>query len=685
LEFKPSGSGTSPAIRVRVQAGDNSPDDFQLACLLPAAVPVALTFEQEVWREGRATWEPCPSRGTLFNLQPFPGRATRFRCLLSNREALPHTATVELYRLPPRRGTTAKGRIAVGQEIPLALEELSLRSLQRIGVSQPLVLAPRQEAAVVDFSSPPAAAATAENAAATPPANADSTADADISWGLLAVVRLESAPTEDRWRTWVQILPRSASEFLTANSRTSGERALKLEVALKDDDRNGIPDLLPNDLTPEKPITIDCELGGGLDLRQATMPQRRLTLSRDLPKAMLTISSSSRLDAEVELQLSVDGATRAMFEFVAVGGRAARREPPDRIQLRSVGIPDGPVYLRDFKPNPTPQERFLDTNGAMFARPVPGNIEMVLAVDSELRSRPGATPEEVNFRLVGNAWEHDFGPFYGDRDLTASIVGPAAETLTVACQLSDWRFTFDASNSGDLRARFVGSVGRSGLQDLASLVLDGRGPQQSGVPQIKEVQVGENSQLQFVARDDVPIAEAKIFMNPVGRPTQAQQLGEDLQGSDFVRVADGWQLRPTLLPVQKLPDGRYDVRVKIVDFVGNPSDLGPWPLTIRPRPTSASGAAGQTPAAVRGTLRGKLFLGSTSNKPVNKVTVALKELPDKSTTSSDGTFRLADVEAGSYTLQATTEWRGIQYKAEKAVVLKKLEDYQKSYDLALER
>jgi hypothetical protein len=124
------------------------------------------------------------------------------------------------------------------------------------------------------------------------------------------------------------------------------------------------------------------------------------------------------------------------------------------------------------------------------------------------------------------------------------------------------------------------------------------------------------------------------------------------------------------------------VRVEISDKVGNRSILGPWPLIISPRPGPGPGDT-TGPAPLKGAIRGKLYFGSTQNKPPKEVRVQLVELNNKSTTSGSGSFQLADVEAGEYTLEATMTWQGAPYKAEKKIVLKKKEDWQQEFVLSL--
>ncbi|MEZ6077236.1 MAG: hypothetical protein R3C56_16695 [Pirellulaceae bacterium] len=104
-----------------------------------------------------------------------------------------------------------------------------------------------------------------------------------------------------------------------------------------------------------------------------------------------------------------------MFAFVGVGGRAARREPPDRIAIRSIGVKDGLTYLNRFQRNLGEKERLLDKFGAMFRRPINGTVEIELAIDSQSRRLVGTPPIEAEFQLKGPTWEHSFGHFYGAR------------------------------------------------------------------------------------------------------------------------------------------------------------------------------------------------------------------------------------------------------------------------------
>ncbi|QDV25559.1 hypothetical protein [Aureliella helgolandensis] len=683
LEIRPIGGEPQKPIRlqVRVQAGAAPAFETRLSCVLPVPVPVALAVQQQMRRDGQTRWETCSRQGDIVTLHPFPGRVSNFRFLVSNLDQQPCQASVEFYRLSSssRAGVTAKGIISeIDGEVPLELEEQSLSKFRFIGRSPAHPLAPQQRDVVIDFAGA-ATASTDPPPAAVPPA-ADVATGEDVSWGLLAVVRLESEPTRS-WKTWLQIEPVLATDYLTTHSTTSDDlQSVELTVELKDANRDGFPDLAPTDFSEERPIELECVIGAGIDPKRATVPQRRHVLTSDKPRQVFTISAESKIEREVELQVAVDGNPRALFEFVGVDGRAARREPPDRIRLHSIGVPEQLTYLTEYKPNLGEFERMLTSHGAMFRRPVEAPIEINLAIDSQARARSNAKQERVEFRLVGPTWGFDFGAFYGERDMTAALIGSPSNSFSLQCQLSDWHFSYDASSLGDAQAQFQGSMGGAEPRSLGKLILDGRGPVLAQSAKVSETVEGRTSRLSFDLADSVPIGKGKILYSPAGRPSLAQVLGEELTGEDFLPIAGGWQLRARTLPVQELAAASYDLRVELEDILGNASELGPWTLKINPKPAGPGEDGGQP---LIGDVRGKLVFGNGQNKPPNPVKVSVKDRSDLSVTSGSGEYVLVGIEAGEYTLQAQMIWQGVVYQGEVAVKLLKQEDYLKPVNIPL--
>jgi hypothetical protein len=688
LELRPI-AGDDPqvplGVQIRVAAGEHSPPLSQLACRLPVAVPVVLNVQQLVRRDGVTAWEDCEQRDALTTLQPFPGRKTQYRLLVSNQDDQPREAVVELYRLPSRASTHAKGLISeIGGGIASDLESQSLRSFSLISKSTAIVLPPHTRDLPVDFSAGGSASAAAAGGA-TPAAEVGGGQANDISWGLLAVVRLASEPTRD-WRTWIQLQPVEASDFITAQSTiANGAKIVELVVGLKDTNNDNVPDWTPADFSDEQPIVIDCQIGGGMDLRRVTFPMPRQMLTKEKNRQTFTISSAVPIEEDVELQISVDGATRGLFEFVGLGGRAARRVPPDRLKLRSIGVKDGLTYLSDFQANLGENERQLTNFGAMFKRPVAAPLEIVLAVDAESRGRVGAPPEPVEFWLSKSSWTHPIGKFFGDRELTASLSGQLGQTLTVECQLSDWKFSFDARQMLDEQFTFKGSIGRAVDRELGQLVLDGSGPVVNRPPRLAEITEGQNVSLTFVAEDAVPIGTGTVTVGPAGNPNLAAPVGEKLNTDDFLPSSQGWQLRARTLAVSDRPPGKYEVRVQLADVLGNESPLGPWSLTIKPKQTAANANGGAPQVPLKGDVQGRLHFGNLNRKAPNEVIVKVKDLPDKTVTSSDGTFKISGLDSGEYTLQATTEFQGALYKAETPIKLLTAADYQRPIEMTLSK
>lgn len=675
-------------LHVQVVAGSHSPAEQHLACELPVATPVTLVVQQRVCREGLTQWEDCLQQGALFTLQPFPGRRTEFRVLVSNQDDQARTATVELYRLNSRAATSAKGRISeTGGEVPLELENQELSSFTSLARSASIDLTSHQNDVEVDFSaqlSPPADpnAARPDQGTAAQPATA-ATSQSDIAWGMLAVVRLKSEPTQ-AWRTWLQFKPVLADDFLSTKSTASSDgREIELEVSLKDENSDTIPDWIPTDYDDEHPIVVQCAIGDGVDLRQATLPMPMQNLTKDKPRLGFNISFERPVENEVELQVDVDGSVRAMFEFVGVGGRAARREPPDRLAIRSISAKDDLTYLNRFQRNLGEKERLLNKFGAMYRRPLAGNIEIDVAIDSQSRRLVDAPPIEAELNLTSSNWEHAFGHFYGDRDLHASLVERPGATFIVACQLTDWKFQLDPRTLGDLTATFRGKAGASGECTLAKLVLDGLGPTLTQAVQAQEILQGKNGQLSFEVAERIPIGQASILICPAGKPSQAAPLVEGLSSNDFDPSKDGWRLRPQTLPVQEFAPGRYELSVQIEDLLGNKSTFGPWALTIQPKePAMSSGGAAAAPP-LKGDVNGRLFFGAANRLSPNPVTVAVKDQPGKTTVSRDGKFTIEGLEPGDYTLEAQTVWQGATYKGEARVKIAKQADYQKMIEITL--
>ncbi|MCC7335873.1 MAG: carboxypeptidase regulatory-like domain-containing protein [Pirellulaceae bacterium] len=679
-------------LQVHVNAGSHSPAEQHLACQLPVAIPVTLAVQQRVCREGETKWENCVQHGTLFTMQPFPGRRTEFRLLVSNQDDQARTASVELYRLNSRSASNAKGRISVtGDEVPMELENQVLGSLTSIARSAAIDLGPNQSDVEVDFStqpSPPAdpnAATSDQGNDGQPATTTAAPSQPDIAWGMLAVVRLKSEPTQ-AWRTWLQLKPVMADDFLSKSTKNIDGRTIELEVGLKDENGNNIPDWTPTDYNDEHPIVVQCAIGDGIDLREAILSAPLQNLTKDKPRSVFALNSEREIQNEVEFQVDVDGSVRAMFAFVGVGGRAARREPPDRIAIRSIGVKDGLTYLNRFQRNLGEKERLLDKFGAMFRRPINGTVEIELAIDSQSRRLVGTPPIEAEFQLKGPTWEHSFGHFYGARDLHANLVEKPGTTLSVACQLTDWRFSWAPQPYGDVTATFRGRAGASGERTLAKLVVDGLGPKLVQSVPAQEILQGKSGQLSFEVDERVPIGQAKIQIYPTGKPNQVVSLVEGLSDKDFDPSPSGWRLRSQTLPVQEYPPGRYELRVQIEDILGNPANLGAWELTIQPKPlpneqAMVNGAAAAPP--LKGDVNGRVFFGTVNKKSPKPVTVSVKDQPDKTVVSEDGKFTIAGLEAGEYTIEAQTKWQNVVYKGEAKVKLVKKADYQKMIDITL--
>ncbi len=674
----------SPEVQVRVAAGVHSPSIPPLLCRLPAAVPVEVKVQQLRNRDGDIKWIDCYREESLTTIRPFPGRKTEFRLRVSNMDSLPREAYVELYSLP-ERSTDAKGRIGSNDlEIPLELERQSTQAFNLIAKSSPIKLAPNAQDIEVDFTSsaPPAAGASTPPAAAATPASPNK----NISWGMVAVVKLLSESTRD-WPNWIQVRPVMATDFLTTSSTVSRDaESINLEVALKEANGVSLPDWLPTDLSDDLPIVLACEIGGGLDRRLATVNTPQQNLTKDKSRQVFTISAGGKIEDEVELQVTVDGSARALFEFVAVGGRPTRSEPPDRIKLRSLGIKDGITYLSDFQHNLAENQRVLDQYGAMFKRPVPAVFDILLAVDAESRGRTEAAPERgtLTLKLPTSREPVPIGDFLGDRDLVASLTGSPSKTFTVTCQLTDWRFSYDPRDLSDIEASFQGSIGKAQSQVLAKLVLDGSGPVLTQAPNISAVVQGQPGKLSFSVKDSLPIKTGVITIGKAGQPTLAVPNGEKLTQADFTRTSKGFQLSPRTLIVEEMPAGYYDVRAQLSDLLGNSNEFGPWRLEIKAKPAPAAGGDGKAAAKLlEGNINGLIFFVDSKRKPDNAVEVSVKELPEKTVTSSDGKFQITGLKAGEYTLVAKTVYQARTYSAEVKVKLMKEGDYQKVIEISV--
>ncbi len=682
LQLKALGTAVqNPALQVSVRAGGSSPPLKRLTCHLPIPIPVYLTLQQLVTRDGQTNWVDCEHAQSILTLQPFAGRSTPYRLALSNVDERPRTATVDLYRLPPRSRETAKGRLAgVDAQLPKSIEQIQLGSLERFAVSQPVILEPGQQDLIVSFASGEEDAVESDNPQAPGQSGGIST---DTSWGMLAVVRLASEPTKV-WKNWIQIQPKQAIDYLQVESRVlSGSRSIEFLVKLRDANRDGKPDLLPPDIE-QNPMVIQCEIGNGMDLQKTTLPPMRRVLGQDAPEQRIMVRSAVAITDEVEFRVNVDESPRALIHFVGVDGRVGRREPPDRLWVRQVRVKDGPIYTSEYRTEYLENETRLDEEfGATFGRPLTSPIEFLFAVDSQTRNRPAAMPIPAKFQIVGDGWQHLLGHVYGDRNLSATLEVSDGEMLKLYCQLSDWTFTFATESRQDFQAAIQGEIRDGRPQRLSKLTFDSRGPVQLGTASAKTVFAGENSQLIFSIQDVSPVSNGKVFVRPNGQPSKSQQIGDDLDERDFVRVPGGWRLRPLSLAVAELPAGQYQVRAEVADVVGNSSLLGPWPLLIREKPTPP-GEQPNDPQPYKGAISGKLFFGSSLNRPPNKVKVSLKEL-DRSTTTASGEFSFPNVVAGSHTVEATMTWQGVRYKGEKKILLEKREDWSREIVISLEK
>jgi hypothetical protein len=162
-------------------------------------------------------------------------------------------------------------------------------------------------------------------------------------------------------------------------------------------------------------------------------------------------------------------------------------------------------------------------------------------------------------------------------------------------------------------------------------------------------------------------------------------VGENLTTDDFLLSSQGWQLRPRTLAVNDRPPGKYEVRVQLADVLGNPSQLGPWGLTIKPKPTAAGDNGGAPQVPLKADVQGKLHFGNLNRKAPNVVTVKVKDFPEKTVTSSDGSFKISGLDSGEYTLEATTEFQGAVYKGEEQIKLLTAADYQRPINITLSK
>ncbi len=507
----------------------------------------------------------------------------------------------------------------------------------------------------------------------------------DVSWGLLAIVRLASEETRE-WRTWIEIVPRDASEYLKVESIAAPDgKTIRFNLALRDDDRDGQPDLAPIDFSSETPLRILADIGSGIELKRALLPPLNRSLAPDQLQDTFSVVSQDRINDEVELRLDVDGAPRAVCHYVGLGGRAGRREPPNRMWIESIALDakDGLRYTRGFKLNRQANERELGRLGAAFQRPVTSPIQIVLAADTRSSFDQSAGANALQLKLARPGWEVNFGQRTGDRDLTVTIPAKPATSIPIRTTLSDWTFSLDASTLGDMEAYFQGSVAGSGERRLTGgrLILDGTPPRQFGRESIQDVDEGQNSRLVFAVSELSGISSATIMLGLAGQPGSSQPIVESLPADQFIPISGGWQVNPVILPVKQRPAGEYEITVQIEDLVGNAGKLGPWKLIIKKPKASATGTGGQ----FKGPVVGKLYFGTTTSKPPNPVTVTIKDFPGRPAISEDGTFRIPDVEAGSYEIQATSEHRGLKYEGSAKIELKEPEDWKQLVEISLMR
>lgn len=626
---------------------------------IPADIPLPLPvppsrIRLEVRREGAG---PEDQLAEGISLRPFPNRTTGFQFYLVNPSLHARKVQVDLYAAPapPTDVRRAPGRFFQEQVLDgqirrsMMLDERRLRpdivrSRHLVSTPAPVTVAANSGAVPIELRRQAPPAPMPAEGQPEPPAPELPPLDADVSHGMIAVVTAlpEGELEEEIWIEWLEIIPLEPRRYLEVRPSYQNDR---IEVRLK-------AQLVPIDLGPEKPITVQLDRSSG-PAAAATRETDKIT-GRD-QEGLVWVATPPD-GQKRRIRLHVDGVPRAFeYEIVCEPQGTVENVRRDKLfvqmtTLTPETIATSPPPDPENAPPPPPPQAISRDPLLPNALRTCDRLWLDLEVD--------APETQFDFIEVGLS-EERFLTFYSDRMEQVRLVGEG-DSLLLATTVSDLRVPLDVEGrQGPLtiEARVFDSGERPPdtareQYDRANIILDGTRPILEE-PVLSQTAIPKNAKLRITVsaddgRDGSGIAEIAA--------------GIDVDNTRSLDNADPvmsiHDRRGTIeLDLKDLKeDRRYRLLVVATDRVGLKSNVYEREITVLP-PEMA-------PAPTKpdkGDIVGKVSFRGVAAVSANQVQVRLEgsNLPPQST-GPGGTFRFRDVPAGKYTLIASGAFSGMR-------------------------
>lgn len=675
---KPIASATNRRLAAEIWSDeDRLTITEELEIDLPLDSPVQLVIQEELLINEAPEWRDCQisssisSNSQIIQLPCFVGRTSNYRLLLQNIDRQLHTASIELFALPGRQDLTAAGRFsnAMGQIVSDRLVQTS--QWRETGIRGEIEIPPSETLPVLWESGKSPTESDSQESAPTTTTSEALSAD----WGLVAVVKTDSDSTQEQ-RYFIEFIEHSPAEFLDFTSSVRGQE-FNVNVALRDDDGDGLADLAPVDLT-ESPIQMGWQLDSGKLLKDAILGEQALIVSFDQPSSQIQGRLGRRPDSAFGIRFSIDSTAPRWTHYTAPFGVSSKLNPETQSFLSSIQLDEKRTL--DFAT--IEPEELLTMN--MPAEPT----RFYIGLDQQSQNNPKAAATAVQLAVVDIKNRvplkrlEVLGPYKQSWSIKQSSRGIQLKSTTETWSLEVDRRSFINEKEIQLLSRINGRD--SG--PLARVMVDQSPPVLVGSPE--EIN-RDNPRLQFIVQDNSKIGKAQIFVYPQGLPKQKKQVGDDFILEDFVsRGNSRWVFSQTIVNPFKEPN-TYEIQVDIEDVLGNATTLEGWQIIIPEPPAPPSNAMGPSNVAAAPPLKGdvecRILFGTGGNAPPESVQVKIVELPRQVISGKGSKHVFKGVEAGTYTVQATMTYQGVQWKAESKVVLKEKVDWKSPVKLVLSR
>jgi hypothetical protein len=318
----------------------------------------------------------------------------------------------------------------------------------------------------------------------------------------------------------------------------------------------------------------------------------------------------------------------------------------------------------------------------------PGRIDELVTVKLNLDSRSQSTS------LSSYPAKFSFGPepgdkkgFFGDRRNQFNAELNDDGSVNLSCSVTDWSFDFDFRSANGFEAQLLLKDENNSNHELATIVLDGTKPEivpKNELPK-SSVIVGTSIPLNFSVSDRSPIKEVSIQATPVG----AEPIPINAPRPKTTSLKKKAYINEYALNLREvdLPRGKsITITIKAIDHVGNEAVFAyKQMLRVVEKPAPNANENGTPAPPHKGNLKGvvKLSTGRVfDNKNLGDNKAVIKEL-NKEVLLDGGNFQFEDVESGKYTIEAQVKYQGTVHAGEKAIELKKPEDWNKLVEISL--